>query len=83
MEWQPDRIDIYVDGSRYFSYLRSEERSWQNWPFDQPFHLILNLAIGGDWGRAGGPIDVEAFPQRMLVDSVRLYRRANLPVNSD
>lgn len=83
MEWQPDRIDMYVDGTRYFSYLRSNKPSWQDWPFDQPFHLILNLAIGGDWGRAGGPIEREAFPQRMLVDSVRLYRRADLPANRD
>ena len=49
---------------------------WTAWPFDQPYYLILNLAIGGDWGRAGGPIDNSIFPVRMLVDYVRIYREA-------
>jgi beta-glucanase (GH16 family) len=44
------------------------------WPFDKPFHLILNLAIGGDWGGVKG-IDDAAFPQRMEVDFVRFYQK--------
>ena len=56
LEWSPDRIDIFVDDSLYFTYV-NEEKGWEAWPYDQPFYLILNLAIGGDWGRAGGPID--------------------------
>ena len=75
MEWTPDRIDLFVNDIRYFSYLRGDKDSWHRWPFDQPFHLILNLAVGGNWGRAGGPIAAHEFPQRMLVDSVRVYRR--------
>ena len=45
------------------------------WPFDQPFHWILNLAVGGAWGRAGGPIDDSVFPQQLEVDWVRVYER--------
>ena len=41
---------------------------------DQPFHLVLNLAIGGARGRAGGPINDTKLPQRMLVDHVRIYK---------
>ena len=74
MEWSPDRIDIFVDDSLYFTYM-NENRGWREWPFDKPFHLILNIAVGGAWGRAGGPIDDSIFPQRMLVDYVRVFRR--------
>ena len=76
IEWTPDRIDIFFDGVRYFSYI-NEDAGWEAWPFDHTYHLILNLAIGGDWGRAGGPIDERAFPSRMEVDYVRIYKSAN------
>lgn len=72
IEWTPDRIDIFFDGTRYFTYLREPDR-WQSWPFDHPYHIILNLAVGGDWGRAGGPIDDSVFPAQMQVDYVRVY----------
>jgi beta-glucanase (GH16 family) len=43
------------------------------WPFDSPFYLILNLAMGGDWAAAKG-IDDAALPQRMEVDYVRVWQ---------
>ncbi len=43
------------------------------WPFDQRFHLLFNIAIGGNWGGQKG-IDDTAFPQRMEVDYVRVYQ---------
>jgi beta-glucanase (GH16 family) len=73
VEWSPDRIDMYVDDTLYFTYM-NENKGWREWPFDHPFHLIINLAIGGDWGRAGGPIDDSLFPQRLEVDYVRVYQ---------
>ena len=73
LEWSPERIDIFVDDTHYFIYV-NEGTGWNAWPFDQPFHVILNLAIGGGWGRAGGPIDESIFPQQMLVDYVRVYQ---------
>lgn len=75
LEWSPDRIDVFVDDTLYFTYV-NEKTGWQSWPYDHPFHLILNIAVGGAWGRAGGGIDDGIFPQRMLVDYVRVYRRA-------
>ena len=75
LEWTPERIDVFVDDSHYFTYV-NENTGWQVWPYDQPFHVILNLAVGGGWGRAGGGIDDTVFPQRMLVDYVRVYQRA-------
>ena len=73
VQWGPDRIDMYVDDTLYFTYM-NENKSWREWPYDQPFHWIINLAIGGNWGRAGGPIDNSMFPQRLVVDYVRVYQ---------
>lgn len=74
LEWGPQRIDIFVDETLYFTYV-NEGDGWRSWPYDHPFHLILNQAVGGMWGRAGGGIDDSIFPQRMLVDYVRVYER--------
>lgn len=71
MEWSPERIIVYFDNVPYFHYFNQGE-GWQAWPFDHPYHLILNLAIGGVWGRAGGPIDDSIFPVRMEIDYVRV-----------
>ncbi len=73
LEWTPERIDMFVDDTLYFSYV-NEQEGWRAWPYDHPFHMILNLAVGGMWGRAGGGIDDSVFPQRLLVDYVRVYR---------
>lgn len=75
LEWTPERIDIYVDDTHYFVYV-NENDGWRSWPYDHPFHLILNQAVGGMWGRSGGGIDDAIFPQRMYVDYVRVYERA-------
>jgi len=77
MEWSPKRIDIYYDDALYFTYLNQGE-GWQAWPYDHPFHLILNLAVGGGWGSAGGPTDITAFPAKMQVDYVRLFKKADI-----
>ena len=73
IEWYPDRIDMYVNDTLYFTYM-NENKGWREWPFDHPYHWIINLAIGGNWGRAGGPIDDSMFPQRLVVDYVRVYQ---------
>lgn len=77
LEWSADQIRIFVDDVLYFTYV-NEEDGWRAWPFDHPFHIIMNVAVGGYWGRAGGGIDESIFPQRMLVDYVRVYERAGL-----
>ena len=75
LEWTPDRLDIFLDGTRYFTYV-NDGTGWRSWPYDHPFNLILNVAVGGFWGRAGGPIDDSIFPTRMEVDYVRVYTQA-------
>jgi beta-glucanase (GH16 family) len=73
IEWYPDRIDFFVNDTKYFSST-NDGTGWEAWPFDKPFHLILNLAIGGDWGGVKG-VDDSIFPQRMEVDYVRIYSK--------
>jgi beta-glucanase (GH16 family) len=73
MEWYPDRIDIFVDGARYFTF-RNEGTGTRTWPFDKPQYLLLNLAIGGAWGGQQG-VDDALFPHRYVVDYVRVYQR--------
>ena len=71
MEWDPEVIRAYVDDSLYFEYV-NEGLGESKWPYDKPFYLILNVAVGGDWGNMKG-VDNEAFPQTMEVDYVRVY----------
>lgn len=72
LNWYPDRLTFFIDDTAYFEVNKEAAWSWSQWPFDQPFHLLLNLAIGGDWGGAKG-IDDRIFPQKMEVDYVRIY----------
>ena len=73
MEWDADSISIFVDDKKYFSFA-NEHSSYDAWPFDQPMHLLLNIAIGGNWGGVKG-VDDSIFPQQMLVDYVRVYQK--------
>lgn len=73
IEWESEQIRFYFDDRLYFVY-ENEGAGPAVWPFDQPFYLILNLAVGGNWGGQQG-IDDGAFPQRMEVDYVRVYEK--------
>lgn len=72
-EWDENEIRSYVDGTLYFSF-QKEDSGFDAWPFDQPFHLILNLAIGGGWGGKHG-IDDSKFPHTLEIDYVRVFKR--------
>jgi beta-glucanase (GH16 family) len=72
-EWYPDRVDVFVDGAKYFTF-RNEGTGSRAWPFDKPMYLLVNLAIGGSWGGQKG-IDDALFPHRYVVDYVRVYQQ--------
>jgi beta-glucanase (GH16 family) len=72
VEWSRDRIEICVDDTKYFTYARESGARSDSWPFDKKFYLILNLAIGGNWGGEKG-VDDTIFPVRMEVDYVRVF----------
>jgi len=73
LEWSSEILKVYVDDSCYFTY-KNEGFGETKWPYNKPFYLILNLAIGGAWGSVKG-IDDAAFPQTMYVDYVRIYQK--------
>ena len=70
VNWTPDKIEFFVDGKKLFSY-NPKVKTIDNWPFDQPFYIILNTAVGGNLG--GNDIDDSLFPQKFIVDYVRVY----------
>lgn len=72
LEWLPNIITFYIDGEKNFEFKRESYYSWREWPFDKPQHLLLNIAVGGNWGGQQG-IDDTVFPQKMEIDYVRYY----------
>ena len=74
IDWSKDKILMEIDGKTYATFDKRPSDTVAEWPFDKPFYLILNLAIGGDWGGQKG-IDDAAFPQRLEVDFVRVYQK--------
>ncbi|MFZ1132114.1 MAG: glycoside hydrolase family 16 protein, partial [Terriglobales bacterium] len=74
VEWDRDSVNFYVDRERYVRRTRADLQPGWKWVFDKPFFLILNLAVGGYW--PGDPDPTTVFPQSMLVDYVRVYRRS-------
>lgn len=72
IEWTAEKIDFLLDGVLY-NHVVNEHLSVKEWPFSQPFYLILNLAIGGNWGGKYG-VDDSVFPAIMEVDWIRVYQ---------
>lgn len=78
LEWTPAEIRISVDEQEYFTFQNRQQYGWEEWPFNQDFHLLLNIAVGGTWGGAQG-IDDSIFPQQMIIDYVKVYAPAAAP----
>ena len=72
LEWDTKEIRIYVDDNHYFTF-KNEGTDYKAWPFDRRFHLLLNVAVGGNWGGQQG-VDDSVFPRTMVVDYVRIYQ---------
>ncbi len=72
LDWTPYGIRGYVDGKKYFEYKNNGKGS-KYWPFDKKFFLIINLAVGGDWGGLKG-VDNSIFPSTFEIDYVRVYK---------
>lgn len=72
LAWTPNSITMGVDDHAYMRVKNDQPGGRGAWPFDSPFYLILNLAIGGNWAAAKG-IDDAALPQQMDVDYVRVW----------
>jgi beta-glucanase (GH16 family) len=72
LEWNKDSIRISIDDRVYFSF-KNEHSDYAAWPFDNRMYLLLNLAVGGDWGGQKGVAE-NIWPQRMEIDYVRVYQ---------
>jgi beta-glucanase (GH16 family) len=73
LEWDKEIIKVAVDGKVFFSFA-NEHKGYEYWPFDNKMFLILNIAVGGNWGGQKG-VDDKAFPMRMEIDYVRVYQK--------
>jgi beta-glucanase (GH16 family) len=74
VEWEPNAIRFYADGHLYQTVSKADLPQGRRWVFDHPFFLLMNVAVGGSW--PGSPDASTVFPQTMLVDYVRVYRRS-------
>ena len=73
MLWTAKNITTYVDGQVQLSY-DNRGLGRDDWPYDDPFYVIFNLAWGGDWGGAQG-VDESALPATMEVDYIRVFQK--------
>ena len=71
VEWEPSAIRFYVDSNQYETRTPADLPTGKTWVYDHPFYILLDVAVGGDW--PGNPDRTTVFPQRMLVDYVRVY----------
>jgi beta-glucanase (GH16 family)/glycerophosphoryl diester phosphodiesterase len=72
IEWTPETIDFMLDGQVY-NHIVNEHKSTSEWPFEHPFYLIMNVAVGGNLGGKQG-LDENVFPATMEIDYVRFYK---------
>jgi beta-glucanase (GH16 family) len=73
VEWEPSEIRWLLDGRVFRRTTTADLPAGARWVYDHPFFLLLNVAVGGAW--PGDPDATSTFPQVMLVDYVRVYRR--------
>jgi len=65
---------MVLDGIHFHTLTPSDVVPYQ-WPFDQDFYLIMNVAVGGNW--PGNPDESTKLPQKMIIDYVRVYQKVN------
>ena len=71
LDWKKDVLEFYFDETLVYRYV-PQSLSSQHWPFNKPFFLLINLAIGGNFG---GPVDPSlVFPREYRIDYVRVYQ---------
>lgn len=71
VEWNWEKMDFYVDEKLVFTY-NPQVKNEDSWPYDQPFYIIVNMAVGGNFG--GPDVDDSIFPQSFSIDYIRVYQ---------
>ncbi len=72
IEWDEEKIRFFINDLNYYTYA-PDRKTTENWPFNQPFFLIVNFAVGGNW--PGFDIEDNKLPQVLEVDYVRVYQK--------
>ncbi len=73
IKWTHENITTYVDGKQQLSY-DNRGKGRDDWPYDDPFYVIFNLAWGGSWGGQQG-VDESALPTTMEIDYIRVFQK--------
>ncbi|OKS89334.1 glycoside hydrolase family 16 protein [Mucilaginibacter polytrichastri] len=76
IDWTPASVTAFIDDNQVMVF-KNEGTGYMVWPFDKRFHLMLNVAVGGDWGGLQG-VDDSSFPCTMQIDYIRIYKVTNL-----
>jgi beta-glucanase (GH16 family) len=71
IDWTPDYVRAFIDDKQYFEF-KNPKGGWEQWPFDKKQHILMNLAIGGNWGGQKG-VDDTIFPNKFQIDYIRVY----------
>jgi beta-glucanase (GH16 family) len=77
--WTPTSVTFAINGTTYYTYARQNGADYKTWPFDQPFYMIANLALGGSWGGMdtahypGNGINNKALPASLDISSINYY----------
>jgi beta-glucanase (GH16 family) len=70
IEWDKDKIVFFVDDQKVYTF-QPENKTEDVWPFSQPFYILVNMAVGGNFG--GPEVDDSIFPQQYTIDYIRVY----------
>lgn len=71
MIWDEKHLAFYVDDVLTASFEKKAGFGFDEWPFDQPYHLILNIAVGGTWG---GEVDESMLPFEMIISKIEVFQ---------
>jgi beta-glucanase (GH16 family) len=71
VDWTKDKMEFFVDDKLVYTF-QPEVKNENTWPFNQPFYIIINMAIGGNFG--GPEVDDSIFPQEYILDYVKVYQ---------
>ncbi|MBM6499942.1 MAG: glycoside hydrolase family 16 protein [Flavobacterium sp.] len=71
IDWSEEKIDFFVDNKLVYSFY-PKEKNEKTWPFDQKFFILLNVAVGGNFG--GPEVDDTIFPQQFSIDYIKVYQ---------
>ena len=72
MEWFPDKLVFTLNGKETFVYPKLKNVDPTQWPFDQPFYIMIDMQLGGSWV---GDVDAKDLPVQMIVDWVKVYKQ--------